>query len=170
MLAALMLLAAAAAGQEGDALAPAREGRIRCIAPDVRARTCATLVRYSVRDDGRFDALVTGVVSTEPVIVIEYNTDGQIEEGAVCSRVRPADFTAGKLSKDGAPLAPGVESAVRSKVMLALQPLAGRKRCYRDRVNGEGVLSDVTIDGALRPELAVRAIWVRPEDGYAPGL
>ncbi len=170
MLVSLVLLALAAAGQETDTLAPAREGKIRCIAPDARARTCATMVRYSVRDDGRFDALVTGVVSAEPLIVIEYRTSGQIEEGAVCSMVRPADFTAGKLSKDGAPLAPGVENDVRAKVMAALQPLAGRKRCYRDRVDGEGVFSDVTINGALRPELGQRAVWVKPEDGYAPGM
>jgi hypothetical protein len=105
-----------------DALDPARMGKIRCIRPDTQARTCATMVRYSVHADGRFDAVVTGVVSTEPVIVMEYQTSGQIEDGAVCSTVRPVDFTSGKLTKEGAPLAPAVETSVRQRLMLALQP------------------------------------------------
>lgn len=170
MITALLLLAAAAPAPSPDLLDPARAGKIRCIGPDMRARTCTTMVRYSVQDDGRFDAVVTGVVSTEPLILIEYRTSGQIEEGAVCSVVRPADFTAGKLSKDGAPLAAGVESSIRQRLMVALQPLAGRKRCYRDRVDGDGLVSNITIDGLLHPEMNQRAIWIASQDGYAPGM
>jgi hypothetical protein len=128
------------------------------------------MVRYTVREDGSFDAAVTGVVATDPVILLEYRTTGQIEDGAACSTIRPIDFTAGKLSKDGAPLASGVEASVRQRLMLSLQPLAGRKRCYRDRPDGDGLVSSVTIDGLVRTEMNQRAIWVSPEEGYAPGL
>ncbi|MBC7047280.1 hypothetical protein G6O52_25475, partial [Salmonella enterica subsp. enterica serovar Heidelberg] len=69
-------------------------------------------------------------------------------------------FTSGRLSKDGAPLAPAVESSVRERLMLALQPLAGRKRCYRDKVDGDGIVSDITIDGLVRADMNQRALWV----------
>lgn len=170
MLATLLLLATAAPLPAPDALDPARLGKIRCVSPDSQTRTCATMVRYSVHADGSFDAVVNGVVSTEPTVVIEYRTAGQLEDGAVCSTVRPIDFTSGKLTKDGAPLAPAIETSVRQRLMLALQPLAGKKRCYRDRPDGDGLVSDITIDGLVRSEMNQRAIWVSPEDGWAPGM
>jgi hypothetical protein len=170
MIAALLLLAAPAAAPAPDALDPARMGKIRCVGPDSQARTCATMVRYTVHPDGRFDAVVNGVVSTDPVVVLEYQTSGQIEDGAVCSTVRPIDFSSGRLTKDGAALAPATETAVRQRLMLALQPLAGHKRCYRDRVDGEGLVSDITIDGLVRTEMNQRAIWVSAEEGWAPGM
>ncbi|MDQ0250898.1 hypothetical protein J2W22_002962 [Sphingomonas kyeonggiensis] len=172
MIATLLLLATAAPAPlpAPDLLDPARAGKIRCINPDSRARTCATMVRYTVHADGRFDAVITGVVSTEPTILIEYQTPGQIEDGAVCSTVRPIDFTSGKLTKDGAALAPAVETSVRQRLMLALQPLAGRKRCYRDRPDGDGLVSDVIIDGQVRADMNQRALWVSPEEGWAPGM
>lgn len=168
MLASLLLLAAPLPAT--DALDPARMGKIRCVRPDSQARTCATMVRYTVHADGRFDAVVTGVVSTEPVVVLEYQSSGQLEDGAVCSTVRPIDFSAGKLTKDGAPLAPAVETTVRQRLMLTLQPLAGKKRCYRDRPDGDGLVSDVIIDGQVRADMNQRVIWVSPEDGWAPGM
>lgn len=170
MLTSLLLLAATSPLPAADALDPARMGKIRCVRPDSQARTCATMVRYTVHADGSFDAVITGVVSTEPTIVLEYQTSGQLEDGAVCSMVRPIDFTSGKLSKDGASLAPALETSVRQRVMLALQPLAGKKRCYRDRADGDGLISDVIVDGQVRAEMNQRAIWVSPEDGWAPGM
>lgn len=168
MLATLLLLAAPLPA--ADALDPARMGKIRCVAPDTQARTCATMVRYTVHPDGRFDAAVTGVVSTEPTIVLEYQISGQIEDGAVCAVVRPIDFTAGKLTKDGVSLTPAIETSVRQRLMLALQPLAGKKRCYRDRPDADGLVSDIIIEGQVRADLNQRVIWVSPEDGWAPGM
>jgi len=170
MIAPLLLLAAVAPMPGSDALAPARARKIRCISPDTHARTRATIVRYTAPEDGRFEAVVTGVVSTEPTILIEYQTSGRVEDGAVCSTVRPVDFASGRLSKDGAPLAPAVETSVRERLMLALQPLAGKKRCYRDKVDGDGIVSDITIDGLVRADMNQRALWVSPEDGWAPGM
>jgi hypothetical protein len=165
---ALALLAPVQGEAVSDPLAPAKAGRIRCIDPDRSARTCGTIVRYTLRGDGAFDALVTGVVNRDPVIVLEYSTFGQVRDGMVCSRVRPADFNSGKLTSNGTALSPALESNTRLKLMEALQPLAGHERCYRDAGAGE-LTVNVTIDGLLRPDMSQTAIWVLPEDGYAPG-
>ncbi|MET3723094.1 hypothetical protein [Sphingomonas trueperi] len=165
---ALALLAPVQGEAVPDPLAPAKAGRIRCIDPDRSARTCGTIVRYTLRGDGAFDALVTGVVNRDPVIVLEYSTFGQVRDGMVCSRVRPADFNSGKLTSNGTALSPALEANTRLKLMEALQPLAGHERCYRDAGAGE-LTVNVTIDGLLRPDMSQTAIWVLPEDGYAPG-
>jgi hypothetical protein len=165
---ALALLAPVQGEAVSDPLAPAKAGRIRCIDPDRSARTCGTIVRYTLRGDGAFDALVTGVVNRDPVIVLEYSTFGQVRDGMVCSRIRPADFNSGKLTSNGTALSPALETNTRMKLMEALQPLAGHERCYRDAGAGE-LTVNVTIDGLLRPEMSQTAIWVLPEDGYAPG-
>ncbi|MGN8000214.1 hypothetical protein [Sphingomonas sp. 22176] len=165
---ALALLAPLQAEAVPDPLAPAKASRIRCVDPDRSARTCGTIVRYTLRGDGNFDALVTGVVNRDPLIVLEYSTFGQVRDGMVCSRVRPADFNSGKLTSNGTALSPALETNTRMKLMEALQPLAGHERCYRDAGAGE-LTVNVTIDGLLRPEMSQTAIWVLPEDGYAPG-
>jgi hypothetical protein len=165
---ALALLAPVQGEAVPDPLAPAKAGRIRCIDPDRSARTCGTIVHYTLRGDGAFDALVTGVVNRDPVIVLEYSTFGQVRDGMVCSRVRPADFNSGKLTSNGTAVSPALEANTRLKLMEALQPLAGHERCYRDAGAGE-LTVNVTIDGLLRPEMSQTAIWVLPEDGYAPG-
>ncbi|RSV38033.1 hypothetical protein CA234_16330 [Sphingomonas sp. ABOLE] len=165
---ALALLAPVQAEAVPDPLAPAKAGRIRCIDPDRSARTCGTIVHYTLRGDGAFDALVTGVVNRDPLIVLEYATFGQVRDGMVCSRIRPADFNSGKLTSNGTALSPALEANTRLKLMEALQPLAGHERCYRDAGAGE-LTVNVTIDGLLRPEMSQTAIWVLPEDGYAPG-
>jgi hypothetical protein len=152
-----------------DPLAPVRAGRIRCIDPDRTSRTCSTIVHYTLRGDGAFDALVTGVVNRDPLIVLEYSTFGQVRDGAVCNRIRPADFNAGKLSSNGSALSPALETNTRAKLLETLQPLAGHERCYRDAASGDELSVNVTIDGILRPEMGQAAIWVLPEDGYAPG-
>ncbi|WP_333571964.1 hypothetical protein [Sphingomonas sp.] len=165
---ALALLAPVQTDAAPDPLAPVKAGRIRCIDPDRAARTCGTLVHYTLRGDGAFDAQVTGVVNREPLIVLEYATFGQVRDGAVCSRIRPADFNAGKLTSNGTALSPALETNTRAKLLEALQPLAGHERCYRDSGAGE-LTVHVTIDGLLRPDMSQSAIWVLPEDGYAPG-
>lgn len=164
---ALLLALAGPAGQDVDPLAQARDGRMQCVAPDSARRTCRSLVRYTLRGDSEFDALVSGLVSTEPVAILEYRTSGTVQDGAICSVIRPIDLRDGRITKDGAPLAPAIEAQVRARVMNAAQPLAGHKRCYRQRFDGHEYQSDVTIDGLLRPEMSQRSIWVGPDDGYA---
>jgi hypothetical protein len=166
---ALALVAPVQADAVPDPLTPARTGRIRCIDPDRASRTCGTIVRYTLRGDGTFDALVTGVVNRDPLILLEYSTSGQVRDGAVCSRVRPADFNAGKLTSNGTALSPALETNTRIKLMETLQPLAGHERCYRDATSGDELTVNVTIDGLLRPDMSQSAVWVLPEDGYAPG-
>lgn len=170
---ALLLIVAPHLPQTEDPLAPAREGKIRCVSPNMALKTCQSMVRYTVRGTDGFDAVVTGIIEREPVVLLRYSTFGRAEGGGVCSMVRLRDFETGQLMKGGSPLNRADEQAVRIRLLDAIQPLTGKKRCYLDRPSeaGQGpITSVVTVDGMVRPELQQTVIWVSPKDDFQLGV
>ncbi len=169
-----LLLAGLLAGQSApaapaDPLAPAREGKLRCVAPNAARLTCHTIIRYNVESDGDFDATVTGLVSRDSTVLLRYKTFGRVEQGGVCVMVRTSDFQNGMLLSSGRPLAPNADSAMRLQVLDAVQPIQGRKRCYLDRTEDGVTRTVVTLDGVAHPELGQTVVWVSPSEGYAVG-
>ena len=175
MLAALLLLATPALpiAQEApatDPLTEARAGKVRCVAPDRAKRTCHSIVRYAVHADGSFDATVIGVVMDD--VLLEYRAFGRVERGGVCTMVRTADFERGRLLRRGRPLGPGEQAIVWRQLRDAVQPLVGKKRCFRDGPpDGAGESTSViTLDGVAHPGMSQQVAWVSPGEGYAVGL
>jgi hypothetical protein len=171
---AALLLAGLLAGQSvppapGDSLAPAREGKLRCIAPNPARLTCRTIIRYKVNSDQSFDAVVTGIVARDPTLLLRYETFGRIEEGGICVMIRVSDFQNGILLSSGRPLAPNADRAMRLQVLDGVQPMQGKKRCYQDRTEEGVVRAIVTLDGIAHPELTQTVAWVTPSQGYAVG-
>lgn len=174
MIAALMLVGLLA-GQSApaapaDPLAPAREGKLRCIAPNTARLTCRTIIRYKVASDGSFDATVAGLVSSDPGILLRYKTFGRIEEGGVCVMIRTSDFQNGTLLNNGKPMSPNSERTTRLQMLDAVQPLQGKKRCTLDRTEDGATRMIVTLDGVAHPELTQPIAWVSRSEGYAVGL
>lgn len=170
MILAILALSTAAIPQAApDPLAPAREGKVRCIAPNTAAKTCQSLIQYTVRDDGSFDARVAGIVRREPSVVVIYRTSGAVEGELVCSTVRPYDLLHGDFFGGDRPLTGALAEQVHDELMLRLQGIAGQKRCYTDRVEGRQLHAAVTFNGIAHPEMDQTAIWVSPDEGYALG-
>lgn len=172
---AALLLAGLFAGQSApavsaDPLAPAREGKLRCIAPNPAKLTCRAIIRYQLSDDGSFDATVTGLVSSNPGVLLRYKTFGRVEEGGVCVMIRTSDFQNGTLLNQGKRMAPNAESAMRLQVLDSVQPLQGRKRCFKERAEDGVTRMIVTLDGVAHPELSQPVAWVARSEGYAVGL
>lgn len=172
---AALLLAGLLAGQSApataaDPLAPAREGKLRCVAPNPARLTCRAIIRYQVAGDGSFDAVVTGLVSSDPGILLRYKTFGRVEEGGVCVMIRTSDFQNGTLLNNGKQMAPNAERAARLQVLDAVQPLQGKKRCTLDRTEDGATRMIVTLDGVAHPELTQPVAWVARSEGYAVGL
>jgi hypothetical protein len=163
MLALLILLAAP---QAADPLAPARAGNLRCIEPDAVHKNCRSIIRYTVHDDGSFDATVTGFVGNDGATIIVYQTSGTIEGEAVCSVIRPYDVLHGSLYRDGKLLAERDAGPVLDQIRIQLQDMAGKKRCYIDQSMGGRLVSGVTLNGIVQPD-SPHVAWVSPQDGYA---
>jgi hypothetical protein len=171
---AALLLAGLLAGQSApatpaDPLAPAREGKLRCVAPNPARLTCRTIIRYQVADDGSFDATVAGLVSGDSGILLRYKTFGRIEEGGVCVMIRASDFQNGMLLSNGKRMAPNADQAMRLQVLNSVQPLQGKKRCTQDRTEDGTTRMIVTLDGVAHPELTQPVAWVARSEGYAVG-
>jgi hypothetical protein len=172
---AALLLAGLLAGQSApaapaDPLAPAREGKLRCVAPNPARLTCRTIIRYKVASDGSFDATVAGLVSSDPGVLLRYKTFGRVEEGGVCVMIRTSDLQNGTLLGNGKRMSPNAESAARLQMLDAVQPLQGKKRCTLDRTENGATRMIVTLDGVVHPELTQPVAWVSRSDGYAVGL
>lgn len=171
---AALLLAGLLTGQSlpaapADPLAPAREGKLRCVSPNPARLTCQAIIRYKVDSDGDFDATVTGLVSRDSPVLLRYKTFGRVEQGGVCVMVRTSDFQNGTLLSSGRPLAPNADNAMRLQVLDAVQPIQGKKRCYQDRTEDGVTRSVVTLDGVAHPELSQTVMWVSRGEGYAIG-
>lgn len=171
---AALLLAGLFAGQStpaatADPLAPARAGKLRCVAPNPAKLTCRAIIRYKVNDDGSFDASVAGYVADDPSILLRYKTFGRIEEGGVCVMIRTSDFQNGELLGSGRRLAPNAERAIRMQIMDSVQPIQGKKRCTIDRTEDGATRMIVTLDGIAHPELTQPVAWVARNEGYAVG-
>lgn len=171
---AALLLAGLLTGQSApatpaDPLAPARAGKLRCVAPNPARLTCRAIIHYKLSDDGTFDATVSGIVTDDPGILLRYRTFGRIEEGGVCVMIRASDFQNGTLLSNGKRMAPNAESAVRLQILGSVQPLQGKKRCTVDRTEDGATRMVVTLDGVAHPELGQPVAWVARSDGYAVG-
>ena len=172
MFAALLMLAAVQAAASpatpaDDPLAPARAGKLRCVNPDPTRRNCASLIRFQVHGDGSFDATVTGML--EPSVLIVYETSGQIDGQAVCSPVRISDFTSGQFFVDGKPATAAQAGEIKERLLARMRDITGKRRCFIDQPAGGGIVSNVTIEGAVHPEMRQQVAWVAPSDGYAIG-
>lgn len=169
MLEALLILAAASAGQTADPLAEARAGKVQCVSPNRTTKTCMGIGSYTVRADGSFDSVFTMMIVPAPLITMEVKSSGKIENGQTCNIVSKADYANAKLAMAGGEVNAAMDQAIRSQMLGAIESLEGKKACGIDKPEGDVMLAEVNVDGVARPELTQRFIWVKPDEGYKVG-
>ena len=166
----LLLLTLLAAQAAPDPLAPARAGNLRCVEPDAARRSCRSIIRYTVHDDGSFDATVSGFIGNDGAVVIVYQTSGAIEGDGVCATIRPYDVLHGRLYRGGKPLSEQQAAPIQDRIRIQLQDVAGKKRCTIDQAAGARLVANVTLDGIVQTDQARPVAWISPQDGYALSL
>jgi hypothetical protein len=169
MLLTLMMLLAAGQGA-ADPLAPARAGKMQCVAPNKEKKTCLAIGSFTVRPDGSYDSVVTVMINPVPAITMETRSTGKVENGAVCGTVRKEDYAAAKLTLDGAPMDEAMAAGVRTQVAAAVASMDGKYGCSHDKPDGDMFVAEVTLDGVARPELTQKFIWIGADDGYKLGM
>lgn len=169
LLSVLLAVAAVQAAADGDVLSPARQGMVRCVAPNRIRKTCATLTAFTVRPDGSFDADVTGVGVQGTAITVQYRMAGKLIDGAACFTLHRDTLAEASFAKPGAKLAQTLQNTLRRQLQEAMEPLVDRVRCYRDRSDGGGLVAKTTLDGVAHPELDRPVLWVAPNAGWKVG-
>ena len=170
MIEALFLVLAASGAQAADPLAPARQGKIQCINPNAEKKTCMGFASYTVRADGTYDATATIMIAPAPAIAMETRSTGKVEGDQVCAVVRREDYTAATFTVDGKPADAATSEAIKGQILAAVASMEGKNACSRDKAEGNVMLAEMTLDGAARPDLNQRYIWVSPTDGYKLGM
>lgn len=150
-----------------DPLARAGGGSIECVDANPAARTCRAMSTYRVLDDGRIvnDAIVH--IRNEPHVILYGSSASFMRDGMLCSVPNAEEFYASRLTVDGAPVPPDAARQAQEAMFAAVSEF--REMCSRYVADGDGAAVAVIIDGVERPDLAMRVIWVRPEDGYTIG-
>ncbi|MBK8544536.1 MAG: hypothetical protein IPL62_13885 [Caulobacteraceae bacterium] len=100
---ALGLLAAPAAAQTADVLAPARAGQLQCFEPNVTAKTCQSLGGYTFQANGVIDNPAQVLISPSPAIIMTINSPVAVRNNAICGPLAAADIQRATFTIDGAP-------------------------------------------------------------------
>lgn len=164
----LALAATAAPAPADDPLAPARAGKVQCIAPKTDTKKCMAIASFTMKSGDAYDAVVTTMIAPTPLIVMETRTSGTVENGQVCGVVRKEEYAASTFKMDGTAMDPAMAEGVKGELLAAVGPMDGKKACSTDKPEGDVIVSTVTLDGTPHPELTQRFIWVDPAE-YSVG-
>ncbi len=165
MLLSLLILASPAAAA-ADPLAPARAGQLQCINPNVAAKTCQAMGTFTVAADGSYQTVTRTVINPQPLIIMEVKGKGKAEGELTCGTLDKADYEAATFTMDGAAMAEEIAGTIRTQLLGAIAPLAGKKACIAQKPEGDLILAEVTLDGTARPDLTQKMLWVKPDAGY----
>ncbi|QIG78558.1 hypothetical protein [Stakelama tenebrarum] len=162
----LSILAALAAPQAADPLAPAREGKMQCYAPDIAAKTCKALAGYELQPDGSYANTALVLLGISPVITMETVTDVIVRDDAVCGYTTEDDLRTATIRVDGAPMTGAPADSFRDQLVSAMSSAIGPEICTRYLPDGDRLRTEITYDGEVGADTAIPVIWVSPEDGY----
>lgn len=164
-----LLLFASLAGETADPLAPAREGKIQCVTPDRVKKTCSAITSYAAKADGSWRGTSSVMLPPAPQMTLITESDLNVEDGAICGLILREDFEASKMLMNGTPMPPEQAQPIIAQLLMFVAPMIGQKACTRVRPEADVLVSETTLNGVARPELAQRFIWVKPDEGYRVG-
>lgn len=166
LLFALALAGLAPAHAQTDPLAPAREGRLQCMTPNVEHRTCVALARFEFTDAGIMNPAET-VLVPNPVILIRTETPVIVRGNAVCGVMNAEDMERATFTIEGQAATQEQAQGIRDAVAPYFQPLYGLEVCSAVVTGADGAQRmEASIDGARRDDLDMDFIWVGADEGY----
>jgi hypothetical protein len=164
-----VMTAPAALGAELPApIAEAGAGRAQCYAPNTAGKTCNSLARYKLENDGTISKTSLTLLSKSLLITMETVSPVTIKNGQVCGAIRKQDIEKAKFMSDGKPLDPKAAATLRQQINVALKDTFNHDICTEFTVDGGALVAKGTIDGAALPG-SLPVIWVSQEDGYKVG-
>lgn len=148
-------------------LAPAGKGMTQCYAPDVAAKTCASMATYHLNADGAFTNKAMVLISKSPPAILEMNTNVQIKNGAVCGTIRAENITAARLTVNGADVPADQARPVLAQIASGMKAVVGHEICTAYVQSGGNLVAKATMDGVPKPDQDQIMLWVSPADGYS---
>lgn len=166
---AVALLTLSTAARAGDPLAPARAGKLECYLPDMAKKTCYAIASYTFNADGTIDNAADELLSPNELLELKITSRVVLKNDAVCGMLRKEDIEAATLVYKGQVLPKDKADPIIAALEQALGPLIGKEVCSTMTPDGDGFVSQATIDGVAHPELTQRGQWIGANDGYTLG-
>ena len=166
LLAILVIAATSAALPDSDVLANVQAGRMICSNPNDAAKTCSTISRYELRDDGTLNEISEILFSLDQPISFEVQAHATLENGAVCGAMLQSDLNRGVVRLNGTPLSPDRNKAVIAKLEEKMAPLFGRRACEILRMEEGRLLKFGQMDGIDIPLPPKPVRWITQDQGF----
>lgn len=164
-----MLLAMAPAppgAPAADPIAPAWMGQAQCYAPNADTKACASIGAYARDARGVIQNTAEVLLSAEPRIVMTTMAPVEIKGAAICGVIQQRDLDTATFTLNGAPADAATAEAIRRSIGPGYAPVLNREVCSIEAKVANGLVAQVTVDGARRPELDQPIRWVSPAEGY----
>jgi hypothetical protein len=162
---AIFFALAAASPPETDMLAQFRSGKVLCSSPDASTKTCHTIDRLTIRQDGVMMNTGETLIAPDKPITMEVTSQAHFEAGAMCGVISLADIQKGIVRASGVPLPPDRNALVLEKIGQAFQAVLDQPTCESLRVL-DGKLVKFGQVQNVDLTLAKPVRWISPDEGY----
>ncbi|MDE1914944.1 MAG: hypothetical protein KGJ57_05345 [Sphingomonadales bacterium] len=152
-------------------LAPARMGLIECASPDVIARTCRSLARYTPQADGSFINHAEVLLLPNELVTMTIAGRARLKGNAACATLTTAMVKGATLRYAGNVVPAKLKLRFTPRILsgLARAGVLDKEVCSTQSPEGDGFIEHTTIDGQAPPGGETHLVWVRPDAGYTVG-
>ena len=166
LLAVVLSIASTGSVSTTDVLAQVRAGKLLCVNPDEKSKTCSTIDTFVISENGKVIDGSELLISADRQMTVEVSSVVHVEYATICGSIELTDLQGGQVRLDGRLLPPDRNAAVLSVFVERLRPLAGRSVCEVLRLE-DGQLKKFgqvdRVDIGL-PGKPLR--WISPEEGF----
>lgn len=167
ILAMIGLLPSSIAFANEDPFAPAKAGKIECLAPDSEKKTCAVMTRYEWDGNGNVFGEDELLLAANPPTSIRGRDLVTINGSEVCGVVNKASRENVTYLRNGVPLPEGEQAEMLLADSQKYSEYVGKTFC-KDFSPYESVfIVQISIDGQELPSATTRMKWVSRDDGYS---
>lgn len=150
-----------------DPFAPAKSGKIECLAPDSDRKTCVVMTRYEWDGNGNVFGEDEMLMSGDPPTSVRGRDLVTINGTEVCGVVNKASPDNVTYLRDGVPLPDNEQAKLLEADSQKYSAYVGKTFC-KDFSPYESVfIVQISIDGQGYPSSTTRMKWVDPSDGYS---
>lgn len=152
-------------------LAPASMGLIECASPDVIARTCRSLARYTPQADGSFINHAEVLLLPDELVTMSIAGRARLKGNAACATLTTAMVKGATLRYAGTVVPNTLKLRFTQRILAGLTRagVLDKEVCSTQSPEGNGFLEHTTIDGEATPDGETHLLWVRPDAGYTVG-
>jgi hypothetical protein len=167
LLAMIGLLPSPMALANDDPFAPAKAGKIECLAPDSEKKTCVVMTRYEWDANGNIFGEDEMLMPGDPPTSVRGRDLVTVNGTEVCGVVNKASPENVTYLRDGVPLPANEQAKLLEADVLKYSAYVGKTFC-KDFSPYESVfIVQISIDGQELPSSTNRMKWVDPKDGYS---